>query len=251
MFLHVSVILLTGGGCLLQFFGGVSAPNFWGGACSKFSGGVSAPYFRWGAPIFEIRSPFGRYASYWNAFLLQVFLPVHQGELPLPHRRQTALSGGRPLLVSWYWRLAMATDAGGTRILLECIRFKDAGLFDLPAYIPKVKIIKIHRCFWLTLKPHSHYACAFASVCAFAFASNCNIASMGCCVKRKEWTILCGIEPILCVWVKLQTKTHSVNGPLQCTDQGYTTQVSGETTILARRLQLLEAKHCNDGIFSQ
>ena len=25
------------------------------------------------------------------------------------------------------------------------------------------------------------------STFAFAFASNCNIVSMGCCVKRKEW----------------------------------------------------------------
>ena len=57
IFLHLSVILFTGGvpapnfrgrgvpapnfgGCLLQISGGVPAPNFWGGACSKFSGGV-------------------------------------------------------------------------------------------------------------------------------------------------------------------------------------------------------------------
>ena len=37
----------------------------------------------------------------------------------------------------------------------------------------------------LRLKPHSRYACAFVS--ASAFASNCNIASVGCCVKCKEW----------------------------------------------------------------
>ena len=49
------------GGCLLQIFLGGPAPKFWGGACSKFSGG---------SPIFGIRSTFGRYASYWNAFLL-------------------------------------------------------------------------------------------------------------------------------------------------------------------------------------
>ena len=41
-----------GGGCLLQILGG--------GVCSKFGGGP---------PIFGIRSTFGRYASYWNAFL--------------------------------------------------------------------------------------------------------------------------------------------------------------------------------------
>ena len=51
------------GGCLLQIFGGVSAPNFRGGVCSKFSGGGR------GSPIFGIWSTFGRYASYWNAFL--------------------------------------------------------------------------------------------------------------------------------------------------------------------------------------
>ena len=75
--------------------GGVSAPNlqggcvcskfFWGGVCSKFSGGggwgVSAPNFQGGCllpggvpPIFGIRSPFGRYASYWNAFLFTQFV---------------------------------------------------------------------------------------------------------------------------------------------------------------------------------
>ena len=104
MFLHVSVILLTGGGACSKFSGGVPAPNFRGGACSKFSGGgacskfsggacskfsgggcllqifggVPAPNF-WGGAcskisggglIFRIRSTFGRYASYWNAFLL-------------------------------------------------------------------------------------------------------------------------------------------------------------------------------------
>ena len=32
------------GGCLLQIFGGVSAPNFRGGVCSKFSGGVCSKF---------------------------------------------------------------------------------------------------------------------------------------------------------------------------------------------------------------
>ena len=52
-------------------------------------------------------------------------------------------------------------------------------------------IIKLGTCQFacLSLKPHSHYACAFAS--ATTFASNCNIVSMGCCVKHKE--------PILCI----------------------------------------------------
>ena len=36
-----------GGGCLLQIFGGLSAPNFWGVACSKFSGGGVCSKF-WG-----------------------------------------------------------------------------------------------------------------------------------------------------------------------------------------------------------
>ena len=49
------------GGCLLQIFGGVPAPNFWGVPAPNFRGG--------GSPIFGIRSTFGRYASYWNAFL--------------------------------------------------------------------------------------------------------------------------------------------------------------------------------------
>ena len=98
MFLHVSVILLTGGvpapilgGYFFRgggiFFGGVPAPIFfWGGACSNFLGGgifwgVPAPNFRGGiffggAPIFGIRSPFGRYASYWNAFLFLILISL-------------------------------------------------------------------------------------------------------------------------------------------------------------------------------
>ena len=93
MFLHVSVILLTGGGACSNF-SGVSAPifwggvcsKFWGGACSKFSGGggifsggcllqiFGGGYFFGGCllHIFGIRSPFGRYASYWNAFLFPI-----------------------------------------------------------------------------------------------------------------------------------------------------------------------------------
>ena len=80
------------GGCLLQiFFGGVSAPNFRGGGCLlQFFGGGSAPNFQggWGArgsPIFGIRSTFGRYASYWNAFLftrtinVTIFVPFENG----------------------------------------------------------------------------------------------------------------------------------------------------------------------------
>ena len=84
----------------------MSAPNFWGGFCSKFlGGGVSAPIFFGGVggwcllqilgggcllqifggvgsgpggevpPIFGIRSPFGWYTSYWNAFLLLAMNP--------------------------------------------------------------------------------------------------------------------------------------------------------------------------------
>ena len=53
--LHVSVILLTGGGsapfwggvCSISS-GGVSAPNFGGVSAPNFQGGVSAPYFRGG-----------------------------------------------------------------------------------------------------------------------------------------------------------------------------------------------------------
>ena len=53
IFLHLSVILFTGG-CLLQIFGGVSAPNFqegcllqiFGGCLLQSSGGMCAPNFR-------------------------------------------------------------------------------------------------------------------------------------------------------------------------------------------------------------
>ena len=69
-------VFFRGGACSKFFWGEVPALNFGGcllqilgGACSNFFGGVPAPIF-WGAPIFGIRSPFGRYASYWNAFLL-------------------------------------------------------------------------------------------------------------------------------------------------------------------------------------
>ena len=54
-------------------FRGGSAPNFGGGCLLQiFGGGVSGP--GGGSPIFGIRSTFGRYASYWNAFL---FLNFH------------------------------------------------------------------------------------------------------------------------------------------------------------------------------
>ena len=46
--------------------GGVPAPNFRGGGGV---GGCLLQIFGGGPPIFGIRSPFGRYASYWNAFL--------------------------------------------------------------------------------------------------------------------------------------------------------------------------------------
>ena len=64
----------------------------------------------------------------------------------------------------------------------------------------------------ICVKVLSHYACAFAS--ASAFASNCNIVSVECCVKQH----------ILCICVKLQTKTHSVNGPLQVDNMKICTQ---------------------------
>ena len=120
IFLHLSVILFTGGGApdialiwggapefaqifrggiflggvppnfrggVLQIFGG--GRNFgggiFGGGSSKFSGGVFflggvPPNFRGGfLQIFlgggfstGIRSTFGRYASYWNAFLFSI-----------------------------------------------------------------------------------------------------------------------------------------------------------------------------------
>ena len=102
--IFTSVCLSTGGGacskfsggCLLQIFGGVPAPNFWGGPAPNFRGGcllqifggVPAPNFRGGllqisggSPIFGIRSMFGRYTSYWNAFLLLIWwLPAARGD---------------------------------------------------------------------------------------------------------------------------------------------------------------------------
>ena len=60
-------------GGLLQFFGGGVCSNFWGEGCllQIFGGGVCSK-FSGGSPIFRIRSTFGRYASYWNAFLLYI-----------------------------------------------------------------------------------------------------------------------------------------------------------------------------------
>ena len=90
IFLHVSVILLTGGGGVMVV---------WSGGVSNFSGG--SPIFREGSPIFLAglqiffflvkfffpqnffwdappplprRSMRGRYASHWNAFLLHLLL---------------------------------------------------------------------------------------------------------------------------------------------------------------------------------
>ena len=66
MFLHVSVILSTGGwhawqGGVCMVGGGMHGrgPAWWG-AC--VAGGVHGRYY-------EIQSMRGRYASYWNAFL--------------------------------------------------------------------------------------------------------------------------------------------------------------------------------------
>ena len=72
IFSEACVILSTGGGGVCsKFSGGCLLQIFGGGVCSKFSGGVSAPNFPGGgvSPIFGIQSTFGRYASYWNAFL--------------------------------------------------------------------------------------------------------------------------------------------------------------------------------------
>ena len=54
IFLHLSVILFTGG---------VSAPNFRGGVCSKFWGGVSAPNFPGGC-LLQILGGFLQFSEY-------------------------------------------------------------------------------------------------------------------------------------------------------------------------------------------
>ena len=54
-----------------------------------------------------------------------------------------------------------------------------------------------------SLKVHSQYSCAFC-VC---------VKLQHCVYGMLHETQRMGIEPILCVYVKLQTKTHSVNGP--------------------------------------
>ena len=73
IFLHLSVILFTeggvcskfSGGCLLQIFGGVSAPNFQGGCLLQIFGGgggvVSAPNFFGG-----VSGPGGGSSNIWN-----------------------------------------------------------------------------------------------------------------------------------------------------------------------------------------
>ena len=69
--IFTSVCLSTGGGVSglvpggLQFFGG--SPIFFRGGWSSPGGEVSN--FFWGGGFSGIRSTFGRYASYWNAFL--------------------------------------------------------------------------------------------------------------------------------------------------------------------------------------
>ena len=91
MFLHLSVILLTGGGCVVAP-GGVACMVAQG-ACMVAPGGMcgcsgGCMVFSWGHAWFflggcawffprgacigydEIRSMSGRYTSYWNAFLL-------------------------------------------------------------------------------------------------------------------------------------------------------------------------------------
>ena len=77
MFLHLSVILLTGGcawllggACVVALGGDVH--GFLGGVCVFFWGGMRG-FFLGGACIGydEIRSMSRQYASYWNAFLFR------------------------------------------------------------------------------------------------------------------------------------------------------------------------------------
>ena len=125
--IFTSVCLSTGGGCLLQIFGGVSAPNFRGGVpapnfrggvCSKFSGGcllqifrgVSAPNFRGGC-LLQI---FGGVSApnFRGGCLLQIF-----GGVSAPNFQGgtcSKFSGG----VSDFWN---TVNVRPVRILLECI----------------------------------------------------------------------------------------------------------------------------------
>ena len=96
IFSQACVILSTGGSGprgvssreVLQFFEG--SPIFFGGGLQFFRGRGS-PIF-WGSPIFfggvstGIRSTFGWYASYWNAFLLRLIFTELGGHGPLPPR---------------------------------------------------------------------------------------------------------------------------------------------------------------------
>ena len=65
------VLQFFGEGVVLQFGGGISnfsgVSNFFGGVSPIFLGGVST----------GIRSTFGRYASYWNAFLSKIFFSIN------------------------------------------------------------------------------------------------------------------------------------------------------------------------------
>ena len=66
----------------------------------------------------------------------------------------------------------------------------------------------------------------FTLVSTFAFASNCNIVSMGCCVKCKR----IGKEPKLYIshslhLTQIMQKMQSVNGPLYCINGNANTQM--------------------------
>ena len=64
---------------------------------------------------------------------------------------------------------------------------------------------------WIHFNGPFTLASTFA--CAFAFASNCNIASMGCSVKRKEWVQ----NPFFALDANYKLKCkkiHTVKGPL-------------------------------------
>ena len=58
-------------GGVLQILGGL---QIFGGGVSKFSGGGGSPNFPGGRVSIGIRSTFGRYASYWNAFLFEAII---------------------------------------------------------------------------------------------------------------------------------------------------------------------------------
>ena len=122
------------------------------------------------------------------------------------------------LNLSVIWKISMITDAPnkfwssvksgladvcGFLIFIEvCVQPRSWPLRSKTSYT-RLKYLK-----WTEHNSKVSFTLSSTFACAFVFASNCNIASMGCCVKRREWVW----NPFSAFDENYAKKTHSMNG---------------------------------------